>query len=36
MSHMSNQRKAEFVGDIFCMRSFWGGHGKILPITYFI
>jgi hypothetical protein len=28
MSHMSNQRKAEFVGDIFHMRSFWGGHGE--------
>jgi hypothetical protein len=36
MSHMSNQRKAEFVGDIFCMRSFWGGHGDISPRTYFI
>jgi hypothetical protein len=36
MSHMSNQRKAEFVGDIFLMRSFSGGHGKSLPKTYFI
>jgi hypothetical protein len=36
MSHMSNQRKAEFAGDIFCMRSFWGGHGEISPRTYFI
>jgi hypothetical protein len=36
MSHMSNQQKAEFVGDIFRMRSFWGGHGKISPRTYFI
>jgi hypothetical protein len=36
MSHMSNQRKAEFVGDIFGMRSFWKGHGKISLITYFI
>jgi hypothetical protein len=31
MSHMSNQWKAEFVGDIFRMRSFWKGHGKISP-----
>jgi hypothetical protein len=30
MSHMSNQRKAQFVGDI------WGGHGKISPRTFFI
>jgi hypothetical protein len=22
MSHMNNQWKAEFIGDIFCMRSF--------------
>jgi hypothetical protein len=37
MSRMSNQRKTEFVGDIFRMQSFWGGHGKILPKkTYFI
>jgi hypothetical protein len=36
MSHMSNQRKNEFVSDIFCMGRFWGGHGKILPKTYFI
>jgi hypothetical protein len=36
MSHMSNQRKAEFVGDIFHMRSFWRGHGEILPRIYFI
>jgi hypothetical protein len=33
---MSNQRKAEFVGDIFHMQSFWEGHDKILPRTYFI
>jgi hypothetical protein len=36
MSRMSNQRKAEFVGDIFHMRSFWGGHGEIPPKTCFI
>jgi hypothetical protein len=36
MSRMSNQRKAEFVGDIFHMQSFWGGHGEILPRTCFI
>jgi hypothetical protein len=36
MSCMSNQRKAEFIGDIFRMQSFWGGHGEISPITYFI
>jgi hypothetical protein len=35
-SHMSNQRKVEFVGDIFRLWSFWGGHGKISekPILY--
>jgi hypothetical protein len=36
MSHMDNQRKAEFVGDIFHIRSFWGGHGEILLKTCFI
>jgi hypothetical protein len=36
MSRMSNQQKAEFVSDIFCMRSFWRGHGKISPKTCFI
>jgi hypothetical protein len=36
MSHMSNQRKDKFVSDIFRMRSFWRGHGKILPKPYFI
>jgi hypothetical protein len=36
MSRMSNQRKYEFVSDIFHMRSFWGGHGKISPRTCFI
>jgi hypothetical protein len=36
MSHMSNQRKSEFIGDIFHMRSFWGDHGEILPRTCFI
>jgi hypothetical protein len=33
---MSNQQKAEFVGDIFHTRSFWGSHGKISPKTCFI
>jgi hypothetical protein len=28
MSRMNIQQKAEFVGDIFCIRRFWGGHGK--------
>jgi hypothetical protein len=28
---MSNQKKAEFVGDIFSIWSFWWGRGKILP-----
>jgi hypothetical protein len=36
IGRMSNQKKAEFVGDIFCIQSFWGGHDKILPKTYFI
>jgi carboxypeptidase C (cathepsin A) len=36
MSRMSNQRKAEFVGDIFYMRSFWGVHGEISAKTCFI
>jgi hypothetical protein len=36
MSRMSNHRKAEFVSDIFHMRRFWGGHGKISPKTCFI
>jgi hypothetical protein len=36
MSRMSNQWKEEFVGDIFHMRSFWGGHDKISPRTCFI
>jgi hypothetical protein len=34
--HMSNQEKFEFIGDIFCILSFWGGHGEISPKTYFI
>jgi hypothetical protein len=33
---MSNQQKAEFVGDIFHIRSFWGGHGEISPKTRFM
>jgi hypothetical protein len=36
MSRMSNQRKAEFVGNIFCMQSFWGGHDEISPKICFI
>jgi hypothetical protein len=36
MSRMSNQRKAEFVSNMFHMQSFWGGHGEILPRTYFV
>jgi hypothetical protein len=36
MSRMNNQQKAEFVGDIFHTRSFWGSHGKISPKTCFI
>jgi hypothetical protein len=36
MSRMSNQQKAEFVSDIFRMRSFWKGHGEISPKTNFI
>jgi hypothetical protein len=35
-SHMSNQLKSEFVDDIFPIQSFWGGHGKISPKTWFI
>jgi hypothetical protein len=35
-SHMSNQQKAVFVGGIFCLRSFWKGHGEILPKICFI
>jgi hypothetical protein len=33
---MSNQKKADFIGDIFCMRSCWGGHGEISLKTCFI
>jgi hypothetical protein len=29
MSRMSNQQKAEFVGDIFRTQSFWGDRGEI-------
>jgi hypothetical protein len=36
MSHMSNQQKDEFVGDIFRMRSFSKGHGELSPKTCFI
>jgi hypothetical protein len=30
---MSNQQKYEFVGDIFCILSFLGGHDQISPKT---
>jgi hypothetical protein len=33
---MSTQQKAEFIGNIFCIRSFLGGHGEILPKSWFI
>jgi hypothetical protein len=38
MGRMSNQQKVEFIGDIFRIRSFWGGggYGKISTKTYFI
>jgi hypothetical protein len=36
MSRMSNQKKAEFAGDIFHIQSFWGGHYEILSKTCFI
>jgi hypothetical protein len=36
MGRMSNQRKAEFIGDIFHAPCFWGDHGKISSKTYFI
>jgi hypothetical protein len=36
ISRMSNQRKAEFIGDTFRMRIFWGGHGEISPKISFI
>jgi hypothetical protein len=36
MDHMSNQQKSEFVGEIFHIWSFWGGHDEILSKTYFI
>jgi hypothetical protein len=31
-----NQKKAEFVYDIFCIQHFWEGHGKISTKTWFI
>jgi hypothetical protein len=31
--HISNQQKAEFIKGIFCIQSFWGGHGEILQKT---
>jgi hypothetical protein len=33
MNRMTHQQKAKFVGDIFYMRCFCGGHGEILPRT---
>jgi hypothetical protein len=33
---MSNQHEAEFVNGIFCIQSFWGGHGKISPKNKFM
>jgi hypothetical protein len=33
---MSNHQKDEFVGDIFCIRMFWGDHGKNSPKTWSI
>jgi hypothetical protein len=36
MGCISNQRKAEFVRNIFRIRSFCGGHGKFLPNTCFM
>jgi hypothetical protein len=35
-SHMNNQKKTEFIDDIFHMQSIWGGHGEISPKTWFI
>jgi hypothetical protein len=36
MGCISNLRKSDFVSNIFRIRSFWGGHGKISPRTCFI
>jgi hypothetical protein len=36
MGRLSNKQKAEFVGNIFRIQSFCGGHGEILPKTSFI
>jgi hypothetical protein len=33
---MNNQQKGELIDDIFCIRSFWGGHDKFLPKTGFM
>jgi hypothetical protein len=33
---MNNQKKDEFVNDIFRIQSFWGGYGEISPKTRFI
>jgi hypothetical protein len=30
---LSNWQKAEFVNNFFCIQSFWGGYGEILPKT---
>jgi hypothetical protein len=34
--YMSTQQKAEFIGHIFRIPSFWGGHGEISSKTCFI
>jgi hypothetical protein len=36
MGRMSNQKKAEFLDNIFCIQSFWAGYGEISAKTYFI
>jgi hypothetical protein len=33
MGRMSNQQKAELIGDIVHIQSSWGDHGKISPKT---
>jgi hypothetical protein len=35
IGHMSNQRKAEFITGNFGIYSFWEGHDKILPKSWF-
>jgi hypothetical protein len=36
MGRMSNRRKAKFINGIFCIQSFWRGHGKILPNSWLL